>query len=177
MQTDYTKLDAMIASLGLEYSAQFVPFSLSRNAVSAPRLRDLSLNWRIAISKGGVTLTTDYQAGIAHIPGYKHEQRPTGDYADAVERACETGQTGALVRRPVPAPALRDVLYCLVQDADAIDYPCFEEWAHALGFDTDSRKAERTYNASLDIALKLRAMFGRFGEDTLAALREAYQDY
>lgn len=43
-----------------------------------------------------------------------------------------------------------------------------------LGYDPDSRKAEAIYKACLEIALKLR---NALGEDGLAKLREAAQDY
>jgi hypothetical protein len=55
-----------------------------------------------------------------------------------------------------------------------LDSGSFEEWAADYGFDTDSRKAETTYRACLDIALKLR---NGIGEDGLRKLQEAFQDY
>jgi hypothetical protein len=124
-------------------------------------------------------ITTDYSAGIAHIPGYKHEMRPTIDYVDGIKRSCESGKTAfvgsvLLGGKPIPAPSLEDVLYSLVLDAGAIDASSFEEWANEYGFDTDSRQAETTYKACLEIGLKLRAMIG---DDNLEKLRVAFQDY
>lgn len=48
------------------------------------------------------------------------------------------------------APKLEDVLYSLT--SDAIEFfapkpPTFEEWADAIGYATDSRKAEKVYRA------------------------------
>lgn len=73
-----------------------------------------------------------------------------------------------------PVPALVDVLYSLVSESDALNYTRFDDWAESLGYNTDSRAAETSYRACLDIGLKLRAMFG---SDGLEALRNIYQDY
>lgn len=46
-------------------------------------------------------------------------------------------------------PALRDVLDCLRSDALSIESTRnFKDWATELGFDPDSRKAERSYRAT-----------------------------
>lgn len=52
-------------------------------------------------------------------------------------------------------PKLDDVLYCLVNDAEALDM-CFEDWADNYGFDTDSKKAEKIYQSCVATGLKLR---------------------
>jgi hypothetical protein len=45
-------------------------------------------------------------------------------------------------------PTLEEVLDCLASDAAGYDNAqSFEDWAGELGYDTDSRKAERTYKA------------------------------
>lgn len=45
-------------------------------------------------------------------------------------------------------PTAADVLSCLVSDAVSVEQePDFEGWAESLGYDTDSRKAERIYEA------------------------------
>ena len=59
-------------------------------------------------------------------------------------------------------------------DADVLDYPTFEEWADTFGYDCDSRSAEKTYRDCLEIALKMRAIFG---EADLTKLRDTFQDY
>jgi len=71
-------------------------------------------------------------------------------------------------------PEFESVLDELSMDASILDEPGFEAWAASLGYDPDSRKAEKVYRACLEIALKLRAALG---EDGLTALREACQDY
>lgn len=59
------------------------------------------------------------------------------------------------IRKPVVA----DVLDCLASDANGINQS-FEEWASDLGYDTDSRKAERTYQTCQKQARELRQLLG-----------------
>lgn len=175
--SDHSQLDATIAAMGLEYSAEFVPQSRSRNANE----KRPSLNWRVTIKKGRVTLTTDYTQGIGHLP--KNNQT-LGEYEQRwyESNAAETGKMGRVTSggrsllnpKPIPAPLLRDVLYCLVTDSDVLDFATFEDWADAYYYDTDSRSAEKTYRACLDTALRLRALIG---DDGLRKLQEAFQDY
>jgi hypothetical protein len=173
-----SQIDAFLLTLGIHYAAQFVPFSMSRNAKSAPKLSDLTLNWRVSLSKASAVLTTDYQAGIGHIPGYSVLQRQTVDSVDAVRRTCESGkhyQAGRTYAfKDLDPPALRDVLYCLIQDASAIDCPRFEDWAADYGFDTDSRKGEAAYRACLETGLSLRSLIG---DAAITTLRGLFQDY
>ena len=56
---------------------------------------------------------------------------------------------------------------------DEDGYP-IEGWAADLGYDTDSRSAEQTYRACLEIGLKMR---NGLGDAQLRALRGIYQDY
>jgi len=75
----------------------------------------------------------------------------------------------------VPPPTLRDVLYSLVRDSQSVlDAPCFEEWASELGYDTDSREAERTHQACARISMDLMRLIGRTG---IARLSTLFQDY
>ncbi|MHC4429759.1 MAG: hypothetical protein ACYS0D_14330 [Planctomycetota bacterium] len=54
-------------------------------------------------------------------------------------------------------PTAADVLSCLVSDAASVEYEdSFEAWAESLGYDTDSRKAERTYKACTRIRDRVR---------------------
>lgn len=183
MSTDNSELDATIAALGLEYSARFVPQSQSRNA----KEEQPSLNWVVTLKKGRATLTTDYLQGIGYLPEAfrKHiDSLKMGSAArHRIERvAAETGKTGRFLsslevmfsQKPIPAPSLRDVLYCLVSDASVLDHATFESWASEYGNDPDSRSAEKTYRACLEIALQLRALIGDFG---IGKLQEAFQDY
>ena len=176
---------AYIEGLGLGYTAVFVPQSQSRNKGKEP-----CLNWTVQITKGRQSLTADYMQGIGHLPNYSHAFSRLAVYDDAIRSACETGKSRIVKhkngydaaqadsfyapQRKIPAPSLVDVLYSLVMDSNALDYPTFDAWAGDMGYDTDSREAERIYKACVEIALKLRAMVG---DGPLSELRELFQGY
>lgn len=171
-----------IAKHGLTMTAEFVPFSKSRNAKHSPKFNDLSLNWRVTlclpdgIGKLGASrpfLTTDYQAGLGHCPSYE-QGRVTIHIDEAVRYECETGRSRELPLGKTILPKIEDVFRGLLLDGDAIDYPTYEDWADSFGYDQDSRKGEAIYRACLEIGLKLRA---GLGDAALADLREAFQDY
>ena len=59
-------------------------------------------------------------------------------------------------------PTLAEVLDCLASDASGVDNAqSFEDWASEYGYDTDSRKAERTYRICEEQAQKLKALLGQ----------------
>ena len=59
-------------------------------------------------------------------------------------------------------PTLADVLDCLASDASGVDNArSFEDWASEYGYDTDSRKAERTYHICEKQAQDLKALLGQ----------------
>lgn len=173
-----------ISALGLDVAAEFVPFSKSRNAKEAKTASDLSLNWRIIVSRNGrEILATDYMQGIGHAPAYKASTRALGNANsllrfEALQYEAENGRRAPVVRtfggKRLDAPSAADVLYSLTSDASALDHPTFESWAGDFGYSEDSREAERIYRACLDIGLKLRTAIGEHG---LEQLREAFQDY
>ena len=115
-------------------------------------------------------LTTPYHMGIGHIKSVNTGRRRT--ILDQVRLATvlRTGRewTGAPI-----LPALPDVLHCIIDDSDAMEYS-FDEWAGNLGYDTDSRKAEKIYRQCIDLGLTLQRAIGA---PALTALREAFQDY
>jgi uncharacterized protein YodC (DUF2158 family) len=184
MTTTKQTIEQVAADLGLTMDVEFVPWSQSRNKGE----KQPSLNWKVTLKKGGrAIVTTDYGAGMGHCPAYKASVKELGNQNsimrdEAVRWECEHGKKYKLLHSvgmelhsgKTILPELADVLHSLASDADVIDSGTFEEWAGNLGYDTDSRKAEGIYRACLDIALKLR---NALGEDGLAKLREAVQDY
>lgn len=64
-------------------------------------------------------------------------------------------------------PDLPGVLSCLASDASSVESDDFEDWCSELGYDTDSRKAERTYKACKAEAVKLEKFLGREAFQTL----------
>lgn len=98
----------------------------------------------------------------------KHDRRPDGLMPDSPNhwrvtlRLGENGDTmslwfsGGSAVRSIDAA---DVLNCLLMDH--IDAGLtFEEWACDLGYDTDSRKAEATFNACVKQCKQARAWLG-----------------
>lgn len=173
------RISAALDAMGITMTAEFVPYSRSRNAVPGARAKDMGLNWKVTILRNGrEVLTTDYGAGIAHCPSYKQGAIWTIVYDEAIRHECETGKTanlrfGSSARVPI-LPSREDVLYSLTLDGDVLDHRTFEDWADSFGYGADSREAEAIYRACLDIALKMRAALGEVG---ITALRELFQDY
>ena len=175
-----------LAHLGLTVRSKFVPWSQSRNRGEVVGKRPCySLNWRVTPARNGRDiLTTDYSAGIGHIPHFKLTHTLTADRLEALKATVETGRNhfdakGEPAWRYVGKhteiwPKAEDVMYLLSMDSDVLDYPTYEEWAANYGCEPDSRKGEAIYRACLEIALKLRAAIGESG---LAMLREVFQDY
>lgn len=65
-------------------------------------------------------------------------------------------------------PTAADVLDCLASDAAGFENAqSFEDWCAEYGYDTDSRKAFRTYSTIRRQANKLRAMLGDANYETL----------
>jgi hypothetical protein len=71
-------------------------------------------------------------------------------------------------------PKVADVLGCLLSDASSVaSARSFEDWAYDLGYDLDSRRAEKIYWACEQSAGNLEWLLG----ENLAELTEAAQDY
>lgn len=71
-------------------------------------------------------------------------------------------------------PDTTDVMGCLMSDISGMDYAdTFEEWASNLGYDEDSRAAERIYNACKAVRAELEPMFS--GSE-LDELQEVFSD-
>ena len=66
-------------------------------------------------------------------------------------------------------PSVEDVLAAVARDAEALTMT-FPDWAGNFGYDTDSRKAEETYNACVDNGRKLRRFLSADQINTLSEL-------
>jgi hypothetical protein len=138
-----------------------------------------------------VVLQTDYSAGWSHTPAAKarkgdliHAGRPEQTArAELVAWECENGKAGrwsTLGIQPqstrnggpiLPNPA--DVIASLAMDSGVLDSGGFADWAADFGYDADSIKAKRVFDACMEIALKLKAAIG---QEAFAELREAAQN-
>lgn len=172
--SDHAALDAFIATLNIRYTWRFVPQHESRNAGD----KQPSLNWIVTLQTNPhcSPLQTQYMQGIAHVPGYY--KTPAGYDRRELEKAAVIGKYPAnpngFFSKTLPPPTLREILYSLVLDSSAINCASFEEWASEYGYETDSRKAEATYNECVRIGLQLRAMIGNASLEQLSNL---FQDY
>lgn len=164
-------IDALLSKNGVTMTAAFVPQSLSRNSGE----KDRTINWRVNFVKSGSTFWLDYQQGIGHVPGYKRP-RTTGDVLD-FGQPWETGKYQASKysgpHSKLPSPSAADILHCIVMDGDVLEYD-FEEWASNYGYDSDSRKAESTYNECRKQSREARRVLGLTLIEEAAALLQDY---
>jgi hypothetical protein len=113
--------------------------------------------WRVTLLYKGRSFKTDFKCGVAHVyppksPRGGHKRDCTSDHALSKESKCGPGKP-----KPPDAP---DVLSCLCSDATSADRVTFEDWCSDFGYDTDSRKAEKTYLACVDTNAKLHRFLG-----------------
>lgn len=155
---------AALESLKLTVEARFVPFSQSRNKAE----KQPSLNWVVTVKRD--VLTTDYGAGMwqPYVCAFECEE----GFAVAQYLGWMNGLRRDKEKPILPDPV--DVFYSLISDSSVLDHGGFEQWAAEYGYDADSRSAESTYRACLEIALKIRAAIGDSG---MAELQTAFQDY
>lgn len=185
-QRDYSDIEAAIADF--EIVSTYIPFDVGtlyvKKIIKAEDLNKLQLRYTVVVSyRGRHVLTTPYSMGIGHIPegsGPKGQRGWTNDKLAWITEVMKTGKAGrwsgsfGQVNTQPILPEKRDVIWSLIMDGDAIDHAGFESWASDYGYDTDSRKAEETYRACVEIGLKMRATLG---DEKLKALRDVYQDY
>lgn len=176
-------LDTLLAPFSLDYV--YLPGSVERKGEDGKR--DWSLKYIVHVFyKQKLIVTTEYSMGAAHIPGWNlfgfqgpktiHDMTILDTVLKTGKHHIVKGMGGpTLSMQPLPiGPVLKDVMYCLVNDGDAINYTSFEDWADNYGYEKDSRKAEKIYQACLKVGLTLR---NELGEPLLQELREAFQDY
>lgn len=121
----------------------------------------------VTVSREGASYSTEYTAGCAH----RHFR---GGKAIEFTISRPTVDEVARRRKTLPnIPAIADVLACLVLDSQGVmDGKTFEEFADDLGYDTDSRKAERIFQACRNTyfgLVRIRADLDELGE--------LFQDY
>jgi hypothetical protein len=174
--------DAWAARHGVGYSAEFVPFSRSRNAKPNATIRDMQINWRVTFTKDGRAFSTDYQQSIGHLPLSVRQPWKGADstlsrivvaHEPIILAALETGNVqteSRFTRGKLDPPTPADVLECLALDAGVLDASTFEEWAGEYGYDADSREAERIYNECRNAAQRMLAVFGHKAMAELRAI-------
>lgn len=68
-------------------------------------------------------------------------------------------------------PTFNDLMYCLLSDARGIEAMTFEDWCSEFGWDADSRKVLKIFEACRGIGVSMRKLLGADYEK-LAALDE-----
>jgi hypothetical protein len=177
---DYNKI---LADKGIRAEFSFIPFSKSKNSSESA----LSLNWNVKLFyKDREIIETPFFQGIGNAPVYKLKDKFGSKltFNVALKMQCELGKEikycpfnrdGYLAQHDnIKSPSVADLFYCLILDADAIDYPAYEDWADTFGLDHDSRKGLALYHECLTTGLRLRA---GLGESLLKELRELFSDF
>jgi hypothetical protein len=119
--------------------------------------------------------TFQYSMGLGHSPFMQKK----GNYnlkvrtVEELKKIIRTETGYKFEQWLYPAPTLIDVIYSISMDSDVLGQS-FESWASDFGYDTDSRKAEKTYRDCQDNANKLIRIVGL---DNIETLREILQDY
>lgn len=100
---------------------------------SNPSMTDREMNhYKVKISGAGAPFPLHYSKGLGHVKN----------------------------GRPIP-PTLEEVLDCLASDAATVENTgVFEDWCAELGYDQDSRKAEKSFRESQDQAARLKKLLG-----------------
>ena len=151
-----------------------------------------SLEWDIFLND---TVCVQYSEGIGHFLASSFNRRYTDEFTQDIHRALTLG-VGAMTNRnrlecadftkrvkvhnsngyhkipkTVTPPDIKDVLYSLTMDADAVNHG-FQDWCCNYGLDDDSIKAQKMYEACRDNFTKLRQLGLDFD-----ALQAYYEDY
>ncbi len=117
----------------------------------------------------GADLQTFFSTGLGWVNLDKVRRDWNGSNAEPIQGAILKGKVknaNAIPERYRKIPTASDVLDCLASDASTMDNArSFEEWAGDLGYDEDSRTAERTFKVCEKQAEDLRAL-----------LRDAYDE-
>lgn len=98
--------------------------------------------------------TSELRCGYDTFHGYKGK---LGDIQYRVSRMTTYFSMGYGHKGKEPEPA--EVLDCLASDSYATDTP-FSEWAIDMGYDPDSRKAEKIHKTCVHQAKRLQAFLG-----------------
>lgn len=119
-------------------------------------------SWRVTLAHRGQTFSSPYSMGLGHADVFDHVHLGNVRASSlAKNRQCPVYEPRQ-GRFEVPhAPQLQDVLESLQLDARSVlNAHSFEDFCYELGYDTDSREAERIYEACKDTAFQLRRLFG-----------------
>jgi hypothetical protein len=128
-------------------------------------IADSMFRWELTLKRGDRAYTFPYGCGFAHCkPGTPRAGQPFEKMTLALARAVKP--FGRLYVRDTEgyvcptAPDLQNVLECLQSDASCGAHMLFEDFAGELGYDTDSRAAEKTWRACQEARGQLQRLLG-----------------
>ncbi len=136
-----------------------------------------SILYRCTLTRDGNTLETPYHLGIGYVKWpavvsvlwtldeekilYAKMFRPLVKFTHKEDRQAEADIAAKLAKQQKVAPHSDGVLDSLAMSMRSVcDGESFEDWAGNLGYDTDSRKAEATYNACMEEGRNLLGFLG-----------------
>lgn len=129
------------------------------------------LTWDVRVRFNDRSVTSQYSAGIghAHKPPNSHPysapQNPRYDWTtDRSIYGRDLRNRWLRDPRCAPIPDVADVLYCLCSDA-CCGESSFDDFCSELGYDNDSRKAEKVWNTCRDMCIKMRVLLGAEFDD------------
>ncbi len=128
-------------------------------------------HWVVTIIHNGQSYSTEYSQGAAYRDYYSFSGRKGKRVSLPWNGKMSYDEQQRLFRSRPSKPNVTDVMYCLVSDAQCADYGDFDDFCDNLGYDNDSREAERIHRACQDTFFKLRNMFD------FERLCELFQDY
>ena len=131
--------------------------------------REGQAHWSATILRNGQSLQVDYSAGCAH----RHYRNGRPIQFNHFSRRMSVDELARNKRSKPNKPTLVDVMSAVVSDAQCVAYgQTFEDFAAELGYDEDSRRAEKAFHGCRDEYFGLQ----RLGAD-LDELSELFQDY
>ena len=99
------------------------------------------------VVRNGASLTIDFHQGCSH----RHYRNGAPIRFNYLNGKYTVDQINRYKQTIPNNPSLSDVMQAIVSDAQCVaDGQTFEEFAEQLGYDKDSRRAERAYNSCRD---------------------------
>ncbi len=141
-----------------------------------------AIHWELTLTKGGYSCKVEYSEGVGIFinnfsklgkqlqnyllnditgnlrGGMTHYGISHSEIRNYItDRVKVTKENIMMCKYKITPPALKDVVYSLVSDSDAVNYS-FDDWCDNFGYSTDSRKALKTWHACTDNYRKLKAL-------------------
>lgn len=147
-----SKLDDLCKSLEIAVHARLEGYKPETDKPKDKRWPHFA--WRVTLSRGDRSHTTDYRTGIGHA-----KKLPAPGHFAPMEHDSKRLQLWLNKPGVAVAPTAADVLSSLLSDAQS-GMDTFEDFCGNLGYDTDSRAALDTYLACQATVAPLRRLLG-----------------